>query len=114
SLTGEDSVYDAQFEEYGVHRARTTDELLDIAYALSKGALPKGPRVGVVSISGGIGVQIADFVADAGMEMGEVPQSAQDALRALVPHCSPRNPIDMTGLVTTNHDIMEKTLDAIF
>ena len=114
SLTGEDSVYDALFEEYGVHRARTTDELLDIAYALSKGVLPKGPRVGVVSISGGIGVQIADFVADAELTMGEVPQVTQDALRALVPHCSPRNPIDMTGLVTTNHDIMEKTLDAIF
>lgn len=114
SLTGEDSVYDALFEEYGVHRARTTDELLDIGYALSKGVMPKGPRVGVVSISGGIGVQIADFVADEGLVMGEVPQETQDKLRALVPHCSPRNPIDMTGLVTTNHDIMEKTLDAIF
>src|SRR3546814_12390625 len=29
-------------------------------------------------------------------------------------HCSPKNPIDMTGPVTTNHDIMEKTLDAVF
>lgn len=114
SLTGEDSVYDAVFEEYGVHRARTTDELLDITYALSKGRLPKGPRVGVISISGGVGVQIADFVSDAGLKMGEVPEDTQAALRALVPHCSPKNPIDMTGLVTTNHDIMEKTLDAVF
>lgn len=113
SLTGEDSVYDAVFDAYGVYRARTTDELLDVAYALSKGVLPQGPRVGVISISGGVGVQIADFVSDAGLEMGEVPDATQDALRALVPHCSPRNPIDMTGLVTTNHDIMEKTLDAV-
>jgi acyl-CoA synthetase (NDP forming) len=113
SLTGQDSVYDAVFEAYGVHRARTTDELLDVAYALSKKRLPKGPRVGVISISGGVGVQIADFVSDAGLTMGEVPQATQDALRALVPHCSPRNPIDMTGLVTTDHDIMEKTLDAV-
>ena len=114
SLTGEDSVYDAVFDRYGVHRARTTDELLDIAYALSKGQLPKGQRVGVISISGGVGVQIADFVSDAGLEMGTVPQATQAALKALVPHCSPANPIDMTGLVTTNHDIMEKTLDAVF
>jgi acyl-CoA synthetase (NDP forming) len=113
SLTGEDNVYDAVFDAFGVHRARTTDELLDVAYALSKRRLPQGPRVGVVSISGGVGVQIADFVDDAGLKMGEVPQATQDALRALVPHCSPRNPIDMTGLVTTNHDIMEKTLDAV-
>lgn len=114
SLTGEDSIYDAVFDHYGVHRARTTDELLDIAYALSKGVLPKGPRVGVISISGGVGVQIADFVSDAGLEMGTVPGETQAALKALVPHCSPANPIDMTGLVTTNHDIMEKTLDAVF
>jgi len=113
SLTGEDSVYDAVFDAYGVHRARTTDELLDVAYALSKRRLPKGDRVGVISISGGVGVQIADFVSDAGMTMGKVPEATQDALRALVPNCSPRNPIDMTGLVTTNHDIMEKTLDAV-
>ena len=73
SLTGEDSVYDAVFDSYGAYRARTTDELLDVAYALSKGLLPKGPRVGVISISGGVGVQIADFVSDAGLEMGVVP-----------------------------------------
>lgn len=114
SLTGEDSIYDAVFDHYGVHRAHTTDELLDIAYALSKGVLPKGPRVGVISISGGVGVQIADFVSDAGLKMGTVPANTQAALKALVPHCSPANPIDMTGLVTTNHDIMEKTLDAVF
>lgn len=114
SLTGEDSIYDAVFERYGVHRARTTDEMLDVAYALSKGVLPQGPRVGVISISGGVGVQIADFVSDAGLKMGTVPADTQAALKALVPHCSPANPIDMTGLVTTNHDIMEKTLDAVF
>ncbi len=113
SLTGEDSVYDALFDAFGAYRARTTEELLDVAYALSKGSLPQGPRVGVISISGGVGVQIADFVSDAGLDMGTVPDETRAALRQLVPHCSPNNPIDMTGLVTTNHDIMEKTLDAV-
>lgn len=113
SLTGEDSVYDALFDAFGAYRARTTEELLDVAYALSKGMLPLGPRVGVISISGGVGVQIADFVSDAGLDMGTVPDETRAALRQLVPHCSPNNPIDMTGLVTTNHDIMEKTLDAV-
>lgn len=114
SLTGADNVYDAVFDHYGVHRARTTDEMLDIAYALSKGRLPRGDRVGVISISGGVGVQIADFVSDAGLSMGQVPVTTQGELKALVPHCSPANPIDMTGLVTTNHEIMEKTLDSVF
>jgi acetate---CoA ligase (ADP-forming) len=113
SLTGEDAVYDALFEKYGVYRPRTTGEMLDIVSALSLNRPLKGDRIGVISISGGIGVQIADFVSDAGMRMGQLPSEAQAALRALVPACSPHNPIDMTGLVTTNHDIMEKTLDIV-
>lgn len=114
SLTGQDNVYDAVFEEYGVYRARTTDELLDVASALAQGRFPRGPRIGVISISGGVGVQITDFISDEGLQLGEVPEHTQLALRELVPNCSPRNPIDMTGLVTTDHGIMEKTLDAAF
>ena len=113
SLTGEDKVYDALFEKFGVYRPRTTDEMLDVVSALSLKRQLKGDRIGVISISGGVGVQIADFVSDAGMQMGQLPDDAQAALRALVPACSPHNPIDMTGLVTTNHDIMEKTLDVV-
>lgn len=113
SLTGEDKVYDALLEKYGVYRPRTTDEMLDVVSALSLKRPLKGDRIGVISISGGVGVQIADFVSDAGMRMGQLPPDAQAALRALVPACSPHNPIDMTGLVTTNHDIMEKTLDVV-
>jgi acyl-CoA synthetase (NDP forming) len=113
SLTGEDKVYDALFEKFGVYRPRTTDEMLDVVSALSLKRPLKGNRIGVISISGGVGVQIADFVSDAGMQMGQLPDDAQAALRALVPACSPHNPIDMTGLVTTNHDIMEKTLDIV-
>jgi acetate---CoA ligase (ADP-forming) len=113
SLTGEDAVYGALFEKYGVYRPRTTDEMLDVVSALSLKRPLKGDRIGVISISGGVGVQIADFVSDAGMRMGQLPEEAQAALRALVPACSPHNPIDMTGLVTTNHDIMEKTLDIV-
>jgi len=113
SLTGEDAVYDALFDKYGVYRPRTTDEMLDVVSALSLKRSLQGDRIGVISISGGVGVQIADFVSDAGMRMGQLPDDAQAALRALVPACSPHNPIDMTGLVTTNHDIMEKTLDIV-
>jgi acetate---CoA ligase (ADP-forming) len=113
SLTGEDKVYDALFEKYGVYRPRTTDEMLDVVSALSLKRPLKGDRIGVISISGGVGVQIADFVSDAGMRLGQLPADAQAVLRTLVPACSPHNPIDMTGLVTTNHDIMEKTLDVV-
>lgn len=113
SLTGEDAVYDALFREYGVYRARTTDELLDVAYALSRGKRPLGPRTAVVSISGGVGVQMADFLSDAGLELGTVPEHTKAQLREIVPYCSPANPIDMTGLVTANHDLLGVALERV-
>lgn len=113
SLTGEDAVYEAVFREYGVYRARTTDELLDVAYALSKGRRPQGPRTGVISISGGVGVQMSDFIADAGLNLAPVPEHTQSQLREIVPYCSPRNPIDMTGLVTANHELLGRTLERV-
>lgn len=112
SLTGEDAIYDAVFEEFGVIRASTSRELLDMTYALSRGRRPRGDRVGVVSISGGVGVQICDYVADAGLSLGVSPDALRQELTSLVPAASTRNPIDMTGLVSMNHDLMEKTMDA--
>src|SRR3546814_299911 len=44
SLTGADQVYDALFKRYNVHRARTAEELIDIAYACSAGIYPAGNR----------------------------------------------------------------------
>ncbi|MDO9435339.1 acetate--CoA ligase family protein [Hydrogenophaga sp.] len=113
SLTGEDAVYDAIFREYGVYRARTTDELLDVAYALNAGKRPQGARTAVISISGGVGVQMADFLSDAQLELGKVPEATQQQLREIVPYCSPTNPIDMTGLVTANHDMLGRSLERV-
>lgn len=111
SLTGEDAAYDALFKQFGVHRARTTAELLDVAYAATKARYPKGKRVGVVSVSGGVGVQISDYVSDAGLVMAPTPEPTQAALREIVPYCSPRNPIDMTGLSTIDASVMHRTVD---
>jgi acetate---CoA ligase (ADP-forming) len=113
SLTGEDAVYDALFREYGVWRARTTDELLDVAYAVSCGKRPQGPRTALISISGGVGVQMADFISDAGLELGTVPEATKAQLRQIVPYCSPSNPIDMTGLVTANHELLGQALERV-
>ena len=65
SLAGSDAIYDALFRQYGVHRAETTDEQLDVAYACLRGIFPEGDKLGVVTLSGGAGVLISDDWADA-------------------------------------------------
>ena len=45
SLAGSDGVYDAVFARFGAYRARTTEEMLDVANAASRGRFPVGKRL---------------------------------------------------------------------
>ncbi|MEO9190901.1 MAG: hypothetical protein ABI224_13025 [Acetobacteraceae bacterium] len=85
------------FKEYGAYRARTTEEVLDVAYAALAGVLPPDRRIAIMTNSGGMGVQIADFAAESGLELPAVPSSAQAKILALVPNGSPNNPVDFTA-----------------
>jgi acyl-CoA synthetase (NDP forming) len=97
SIAGDDRVMDAVLAELGVVRARTTEELLDIAAVAQKRIYPARNTLGVVTISGGAGVLISDAAEAAGLPMPEMPAEAQARLKALVPFASPRNPVDCTA-----------------
>jgi acyl-CoA synthetase (NDP forming) len=97
SIAGDDAVADAVFAEFGVVRARTTEEMLDIAYAATKRIYPSGNTLGVITVSGGAGVLISDAAEAVGLAMPPMPEAAQAALRAIIPFCAPRNPVDCTA-----------------
>ena len=97
ALATDDAVRDAALRQAGVARVRTGLQALDAARALSGQPLPRGPRVGVVTNSGGTGVELADLLADEGLVVPELSGPLQDKLRALLPgYASARNPVDMT------------------
>lgn len=113
ALAGADAVYDAIFRQYGVHRARTTQELMDIAYGCTRGIYPATRKLGLVTISGGVGVLMADTAEDYSLDVAPMPEDAQRALKAALPFAAVRNPVDITAqsfnqmsLVTTNMRIM--------
>ncbi|MFE3825694.1 acetate--CoA ligase family protein [Streptomyces sp. NPDC059092] len=113
SLVGSDSVYDALFRQYGVHRARTTQEQVDLAYACSRGVLPAGRRVGVVTVSGGFGVQLCDAAERYGLDVAGLPEEARARLREINPMGSDDNPCDTTAgwlndmsLITDTYRVM--------
>lgn len=97
ALVGEDAVYDAVLRQHGAVRARTTDEMIDIAYACRPKIYPAGTRVGLITISGGGGVLMADAAEDYGLNVARLPDDAQAELRQIVPFCAPRNPVDVTA-----------------
>ncbi len=113
SLAGADEVFDAVFRQYGVHRARTLDDLIDIAAACSAGQFPTGRKLGVVTISGGVGVLSSDAAAQHGLEVPELPQPTQAKLKALMPFATPRNPVDTTASVLNDMRLLRESLDAI-
>jgi len=110
SLAGSDAVFDAVFAETGVYRARSLDELVDVAYACSGGVYPKTSRTGIVTLSGGIGIQMADAASEMGLELPPMPEEAQKKVLALVPFASATNPVDTTAQVVNDWTMFTRTL----
>ena len=102
SLAGSDAVFDAVFRENNVHRAQSLDELVDVAYGCAGGVFPKSPRLGVVTLSGGVGIQMADAAVEQGLELPRMPDAAQQKILAMVPFAGPANPVDTTAQVVND------------
>jgi len=109
SLAGDDAVFDALFRQYGAWRAHTIEDFFNIAYALSVAGVPAQAKLGLLTVSGGVGVLMADDAADCGLELTPMPQSAQQWILEKVPFAAPRNPVDITGQVTSNPELIEET-----
>src|SRR6185295_18906186 len=102
SLAGSDAVFGAVFRENNVHRAQSLDELVDVAYACAGGVFPQSPRLGVVTLSGGVGIQMADAAVERGLTLPRMPDSAQQKVLAMVPFAGPANPVDTTAQVVND------------
>lgn len=110
SLVGSDAVYDAIFKQYGAHRADTIDELVDVAHACSVGHYPTGNKVGLVTVSGGVGVLMADAAEEVGLEVPEMPEPVQKKLKELIPFAGVRNPVDTTAMMLNNLSLIQTNL----
>ena len=113
SLAGSDDVYEAVFKHFNVHRARTARELVDIGYACSFGQYPKGKRLGIVTISGGAGVLMADAAADVDLDVAPMPAKTQARLKKLIPFAGTRNPVDTTAMFYNDWSLLTKNFDAM-
>jgi acyl-CoA synthetase (NDP forming) len=102
SIAGDDAVTEAVMAEFGVYRARNSEEMLDIAHTATRKIYPAGNTLGVITVSGGAGVLISDVAESLGLAMPEMPVDAQKRLRDLVPFCAPRNPVDATAQVSND------------
>jgi acyl-CoA synthetase (NDP forming) len=114
SLAGADAVYDGIFRQYGVYRARTTEEQVDIAYACSRGVFPASRSVGIVTVSGGFGIQLCDAAERHKLSVDPLPEPARKKLREINPMGSDNNPCDTTAGWLNDMSLITKTYEVMY
>ncbi|HEU5249633.1 MAG TPA: acetate--CoA ligase family protein [Thermoanaerobaculia bacterium] len=98
SLAGKDEIYDAVFRQLGIHRAASLEELYDFSKALAYVPAPAGPRMLIVTSSGGSAIIATDVAADNGFRISPLPDALASQLRGVLPsHFIVGNPLDLTG-----------------
>jgi acyl-CoA synthetase (NDP forming) len=120
ALATSDRVVDAALAQLGIARAHDVDELLDLGEAfasLSAAAAPRipaGPRVAVVTTSGGSGILAADAIEDAGLQLATLDAATTAALEEIVPAFgSTANPVDVTATVMSDSTLFDRALEVI-
>ncbi|HWE75193.1 MAG TPA: acetate--CoA ligase family protein [Stellaceae bacterium] len=98
SMAGTDKAYDAIFARYGVIRAESIEDMLDIAGLFTRSKRPRGNRVAVISATGGVGAWLTDTCEAEGLILAEVDGERQARLRQFIPpYGSANNPVDITA-----------------
>jgi acetyl coenzyme A synthetase (ADP forming)-like protein len=98
ALAASDVAVNALFQQSGVIRADTIDEMFDIAACLEAQPLPAGRRVAVVTNAGGPGIMAVDACEAAGLDVSEFAKTTCDRLREFLPaEATVTNPVDMVA-----------------
>ncbi len=110
ALAGSEAVYAAAFKQAGVIRVDDDDELIDVLLALLHQPLPRGNRVGILTIGGGLGVVSTEACEREGLAVVPLSPRTMEKLNTLLPpRWSHSNPIDLVGISSAadNHIIIE-------
>ena len=98
ALAGLDVAVDALFEQCGVHRATSIEELFDYALAFANQPLPEANRVAILSNAGGPAIIATDACVSLGLEMASFNDKTNKRLRNNLPEeASIKNPVDILG-----------------
>lgn len=97
ALAGNDAVVDAILRDSGALRISNTQEALDFAETAARQCYPVNNSLGVLTVSGGAGIMIADDAERLNLPMPPLPETAQEKLTELLPFAAPRNPVDCTA-----------------
>lgn len=111
ALTGSGAAYKSYFDKMGIIQAKDSDEVVDLAQAFVPGKLPKGAKVGIVTMSGGVGILLADRSEELGLQVPELSGALQEEVRKVIPAFgSAQNPVDVTAQSLNQGEEFKKCL----
>ncbi len=115
ALAGTEEVYRAAFDQLGVIRVYSIEELIDVlkvcsAFPNARSTRARG-RVAILSHSGGAGVLMADTCISEGLDVAPPSAELVAKLKKRLPtYASFHNPIDMTANVIFDPALMTNTV----
>lgn len=96
SPASSDVAVDALFEQCGVLRVQTLEELFDLARAIVNQPLPSGSNVAVLTNGGGPGIMAADAIEGLDLEVPPLDPRTISGLKKFLPsQANTTNPVDM-------------------
>ncbi|MEO5695174.1 MAG: acetate--CoA ligase family protein [Usitatibacter sp.] len=114
NLSASYELYRAAFRHPGFVPVRDVDDLVDVAKAFANRRRPMGSRVGVMSISGGAGVLLADRCHELGLQLPPLSPPSLAQLKEFMPEfASVANPIDVTAQIFNDLAMFRRALGII-
>jgi acetate---CoA ligase (ADP-forming) len=98
SLAGSEQAYQAAFQQAGVIRADSMQDLFDMALALAYQPPLAGDRIAIVTNAGGPGILATDALERADLSLARFELETQHTLEQYLPDAaSAANPVDVLG-----------------
>jgi acyl-CoA synthetase (NDP forming) len=111
------AIYDAALRETGIVRLDSIQDFVDaleVFSTLDVPRFPDGPGLSVISASGGSCALIADACEKYGVDLPTLPDEVHAEIDEHLPeYGSPTNPVDMTGKIMTNLDLLDSLAGAV-
>lgn len=85
SLAGADEVFEALCRKFGIVRCYSLEDLTEMTLAFLPGRRARGGRAAIVVNSGGMKGLILDHIEEVGIELAQLSEASNQALRPLIP-----------------------------
>jgi acyl-CoA synthetase (NDP forming) len=114
ALVGNDAIHDAIFQQLGIIRVNSLEDLLITAGLLGYSRSISGRRMGLVTPSGGACDILADRAEEEGIQLPDfAPQTVQGLQQVLPEFSTIHNPLDVTGYIVVDRTLQQRALQVV-